>query len=42
MTGLTDIVVRSQGTALAVLPSAVLLGMGAVFLAIGVARLKLE
>jgi len=42
MTGLTDVVVRSQGTALAVLPSAALLGMGALFLAIGVSRLKLE
>jgi ABC-2 type transport system permease protein len=42
MTGLTDVVVRYQGTALAVLPSAALLGMAAVFLAIGVSRLKLE
>jgi ABC-2 type transport system permease protein len=42
MTGLVDVVVRYQGTALAVLPSAALLGMAAVFLTIGVARLKLE
>jgi len=42
MTGLTDVVVRYQGTSHAVLPSAVLLGMAALFLSIGVARLKLE
>jgi hypothetical protein len=42
MTGLTDVVVRHQGTSHAVLPSAVLLGMAALFLGIGVARLKLE
>jgi len=42
MVGLTDIVVRSQGTMQAVLPSSVLLGMAAVFLAIGVSRLKME
>lgn len=42
MTGLTDVVVRYQGTALAVVPSAALLGMAVVFLAIGVSRLKLE
>jgi len=42
MTGLTDIVVRSQGTVQAVLPSAVLLGMAAVFLALGVSKLKME
>lgn len=42
MTGLTDIVVRSQGTTQAVLPSAVMLGMAAVFLGVGVARLRLE
>jgi ABC-2 type transport system permease protein len=42
MTGLTDVVVRFQGAGQAVLPSAVLLGMAAVFLTVGVARLKLE
>lgn len=42
MQGLTDVVVRSQGAAQAVLPSLVLVGMAAVFLAIGVSRLKLE
>jgi ABC-2 type transport system permease protein len=42
MTGLTDIVVRAQGAAQAVLPSAVLLGMAALFLSIGVSRLKME
>jgi ABC-2 type transport system permease protein len=42
MTGLTDVVVRYQGAGQAVLPSAVLLGMAAVFLTIGVMRLKLE
>lgn len=42
MTGLTDVVVRAQGTGQAVLPSAVLLGMAGLFLAIGVSRLKLE
>jgi len=42
MTGLTDVVVRYQGTALAVLPSAALLGMAAIFLTIGIARLRLE
>jgi ABC-2 type transport system permease protein len=42
MTGLTNVVVRYQGTMQAVLPSAVLLGMAALFLAVGVARLKLE
>jgi ABC-2 type transport system permease protein len=42
MTGLTDVVVRAQGAGQAVLPSAVLLGMAAVFLAVGVARLRLE
>jgi ABC-2 type transport system permease protein len=42
MTGLTDVVVRSQGTGQAVLPSAVLLGMATLFLAIGVSRLKME
>ena len=42
MTGLTDIVVRSQGAGQAILPSSVLLGMAAVFLAVGVSRLKME
>ncbi|MDO8964743.1 MAG: ABC transporter permease [Coriobacteriia bacterium] len=42
MTGLTDVVVRSQGLTQALVPSIVLAGMGAAFLAIGVARLKLE
>jgi hypothetical protein len=42
MTGLTDVVVRYQGTMQAVLPSAVLLGMAAVFLGVGVSRLKME
>jgi ABC-2 type transport system permease protein len=42
MTGLTDIVVRSQGAAQAIAPSAVLLGMAVVFLGVGVSRLKME
>lgn len=42
MTGLTDVVVRYQGAAQAILPSAVLLGMAAVFLGVGIFRLKLE
>ncbi len=42
MTGLTDVVVRYQGTVQAVLPSAVLLGMAVVFLGVGVSRLKME
>jgi ABC-2 type transport system permease protein len=42
MTGLTDIVVRAQGTVQAVLPSAVLLGMATLFLLVGVTRLKME
>ena len=42
MTGLTDVVVRYQGAGQAVLPSLVLTGMAAIFLAIGVSRLKLE
>jgi ABC-2 type transport system permease protein len=42
MTGLTDVVVRYQGAGHAVLPSVVLLGMAAVFLVVGVARLRLE
>jgi ABC-2 type transport system permease protein len=42
MTGLIDVVVRAQGVGQAVLPSAVLLGMSAVFLGIGVSQLKWE
>jgi ABC-2 type transport system permease protein len=42
MTGLTDVVVRAQGPGQAVLPSAVLLAMAAVFLTVGVLRLKME
>lgn len=42
MTGLTDVVVRYRGSATAVLPSAVLIGMAAVFLAVGVSRLRFE
>jgi len=42
MTGLTDVVVRSQGAGQALLPSAVLLGMALVFLTVGVTRLRLE
>lgn len=42
MTGLTDVVVRSQGSLAAVLPSAVLLGMAVLFLGVGIWRLKFE
>ncbi|HEX9093532.1 MAG TPA: ABC transporter permease, partial [Coriobacteriia bacterium] len=42
MQGLTDIVVRAQGTGQAVLPTLALLGMATLFLAIGVTRLKFE
>jgi ABC-2 type transport system permease protein len=42
MTGLTDVVVRAQGTQQAVLPSAVLLGMALLALGVGVSRLKME
>jgi ABC-2 type transport system permease protein len=42
MTGLTDVVVRSQGSMQAVLPSSVLLGMAVLFLSIGVSRLRME
>jgi ABC-2 type transport system permease protein len=42
MQGLTDIVVRSQGTTQALLPSLVLAGMATLFLVVGVSRLKLE
>ncbi|MDO8915472.1 MAG: ABC transporter permease [Coriobacteriia bacterium] len=42
MQGLTDIVVRGQGAAQALLPTLVLIGMAALFLAVGISRLKLE
>jgi len=42
MTGLTDVVVRSQGAGHALMPTAVLLGMALVFLGVGVSRLRLE
>lgn len=42
MTGLTDVVVRSQGAGQALLPTAVLLLMALVFLGVGVSRLRLE
>jgi ABC-2 type transport system permease protein len=42
MIGLTDVVVRYQGVAQALLPSLVLFGMAAIFLAVGIARLRLE
>jgi ABC-2 type transport system permease protein len=42
MTGLTNVVVRSQGAAQAVMPALALLGMAALFLGIGVSRLRLE
>jgi ABC-2 type transport system permease protein len=42
MMGLTDVVVRSQGTMQAVLPSAVLLGIAALALTVGISRLKME
>lgn len=42
MTGLTDVVVRSQGPAQAVMPTLALLGMAALFLTVGVSRLRLE
>lgn len=42
MQGLTDVVVRAQGPGQAVLPALALTGMAALFLGIGVARLKLE
>lgn len=42
MTGLTNVVVRYQGLSQALLPSLVLAGMAALFLTVGVARLKLE
>jgi ABC-2 type transport system permease protein len=42
MSALTDTVVRYQGISQALLPSLVLLGFAAVFLAVGVSRLKLE
>ena len=42
MQGLTDIVVRAQGPGQAVLPALVLTGMSALFLAVGISRLRLE
>jgi ABC-2 type transport system permease protein len=42
MQGLTDVVVRSQGVSQALLPSLVLTGMAALFLVVGVSRLRLE
>jgi ABC-2 type transport system permease protein len=42
MQGLTDIVVRGQGAAQALLPTIVLTGMAALFLVVGISRLKLE
>lgn len=42
MIGLTDVVVRYQGYSKAVVPSLMLCAMAAIFLAIGVSRLKLE
>lgn len=42
MTGLTDVVVRSQGASTAVLPATVLCGMALAFTAVGVSRLRLE
>jgi ABC-2 type transport system permease protein len=42
MTGLTDVVVRYQGTQHAIAPSLILIGFATVFLAVGMTRLKLE
>jgi ABC-2 type transport system permease protein len=42
MQGLTDVVVRAQGTSVALLPTLVMTGMAALFLAVGISRLKLE
>jgi ABC-2 type transport system permease protein len=42
MQALTDVVVRYQGVSQALLPSLVLAGMAALFLAVGISRLKLE
>lgn len=42
MSGLTDVVVRYQGIGQAILPALVLTGMAGAFLAVGVARLRLE
>jgi hypothetical protein len=42
MQGLTDIVVRAQGTTVALLPTVVMTGMAALFLVVGISRLKLE
>ncbi len=42
MSGLTNVVVRYQGTAAAVTPTLALVGMATAFLAVGMFRLKLE
>lgn len=42
MLGLTDVVVRYQGVVQALLPSSMLLAMAAIFLTVGILRLKLE
>jgi ABC-2 type transport system permease protein len=42
MQGLTDIVVRGQGVAQAALPTLVLTGMAALFLVVGISRLRFE
>jgi len=42
MTGLMNVVVRAQGWQQAVVPALVLCGMAALFLAVGVSRLRLE
>jgi len=42
MQGLTDVVVRAQGTSVALLPTGVMTGMAVLFLAVGISRLKLE
>jgi ABC-2 type transport system permease protein len=42
MQGLTDIVVRGQGVAQAVLPTLVMTGMAVLFLVVGISRLRLE
>jgi ABC-2 type transport system permease protein len=42
MQALTDVVVRYQGVSQALVPSLVLAGMAALFLAVGISRLKLE
>ena len=42
MSGLTDVVVRYQGTQHAIAPSLILIGFATVFLGVGMTRLKLE